>query len=94
MSEIEDEKSRITVGVSVRDPAQLGRAAYDVAEFVNVLREQTGVDYVIDIQAAAVGTDEEDVNKTSAIGFTVEETPEAEPDEDDEDEREGDQWMN
>lgn len=83
MSEIEDEKSRITVGISVRDPAQLGPAAYDIAEFVNVLREQTGVNYVIDVQAAAGGADEEDVNKPSAIGFTVESAQE-EPDEDEE----------
>lgn len=76
----------LTIGVHAKLPGQLGNIAYDVAEFISILREQTGVDYVIDVQAA-VGSVEGSGDKTPVVGFLAQQ--EAEDGEDYPDDDEG-----
>lgn len=78
-------KHAITVGVHAKSSAQLGNIAYDIAEFINVLREQTGDTFALDIQAA-VGQAPDTVRKTDAIGFLAQPEPddyEGDPEEED-----------
>lgn len=71
-AEIVDVKSQITVGLTLRRSAELGPAAYDVAEFINVLREQTGEDYALDVRVQ-VGEDARQPGRnsdgTAVVGF-------------------------
>jgi hypothetical protein len=78
------ESNRITVGIHVKKPAQLGPAAYDIAEFVNIIREQTGEPFIIDVQAAvnAQGPAEE---KAPIVGFVTEAAGNGDGDDSDDD---------
>ena len=64
--------NKILVGVHVKTSAELGPAAYDIAEFVNIIREQTQIDYAVEVHAGvnsenSAGT----FRKTDAIGFSA-----------------------
>lgn len=66
-------KSRITAELTLRRSAELGAAAYEVAEFINVLREQTGVDYALEVRVN-VGAEPQagrNADGTAIVGFTV-----------------------
>lgn len=73
----------LTIGVHAKKSGQLGNIAYDIAEFVNVLREQTGVDYVLDVQAA-VGSAESSGELAPVVGFIAQERADEEAEDDEE----------
>jgi hypothetical protein len=63
----------ITVGVHARKSGQLGGIAYDIAEFIAVLREQTGETFALDIQAAVGEAPESSGEKAPVVGFIAQE---------------------
>ncbi|RAU96803.1 hypothetical protein [Paenibacillus sp. YN15] len=66
----------ITVGVHAKKSGQLGGIAYDIAEFIAVLREQTGETFALDIQAAVGEAPESSGDKAPVVGFIAQEQAE------------------
>ncbi|MNN15599.1 hypothetical protein D3C81_1287090 [compost metagenome] len=68
-----DVKSQITVGLNLRRSADMGAAAYDVAEFINVLREQTEEEYALDVRVQVGETAEPGRNNdgTPVVGVAL-----------------------
>ena len=63
---------RLTIAVNAESADKLGSVAYDIAEAINVIREQTNVDFVLDVQIAVPGPQPQ-LGQTGAIGFKPEE---------------------
>ncbi|NHN31176.1 hypothetical protein [Paenibacillus agricola] len=67
--------SRIKIVLNVNKASELGSAAYDVAKFIEILREQAPADYEVDVKVT-VNTAEKPPGPpsdlTPLIGFTAE----------------------
>lgn len=68
-----DVKSQITVGLALHRSAEMGAAAYDIAEFVNVLREQTQEEHALDIRVEVgdITRPGRNVDGTAVVGFAL-----------------------
>ncbi|WP_339306841.1 hypothetical protein [Paenibacillus sp. FSL R5-0519] len=77
--------SELTVALNVGRAAELPQAAVNVSEFVNTIRELTGIDYVVNIAAAVAPrpTPGKNADGSSIVGFTAPQTVENEYDEED-----------
>jgi hypothetical protein len=78
--------SELTVALNVGRAAELPQAAVNVSDFVNTIRELTGIDYVVNIAAAVSPgpTPGKNADGSPIIGFTAPRTIENEYDEEDE----------
>lgn len=73
--------NRINVKIHVSKSAELGPAAYDIAGFIEILREQTGggnsASYEIDVEVTVSGPDKT-ADQPPVVGFTAESNEEYE----------------